>query len=121
MVSKRSCEWLLAAPSVPSATLTPWRSISTTGATPSPSIMLLTGLCDTDEPVCFNSPISSFEMWTEWAKIELGPGMPNSCKNSTTPFLPCSRRTHSTTDFDSATCALIPSDFVVGEAADLLE
>ena len=74
---------LLLAPSDPSATAAPERSSAGTGATPAPSLRLLTGLCTATASDAENPAISSSLSQIAWAKDAQGPRQPIRSRNST--------------------------------------
>ena len=82
---------LLAAPSVPNATLTPAFSISGTGEIPLPSFKLLVGLCAAFTSYFLSKPISSSETCTRCAPMTGTSNMPVSAHISTGDFPYCSK------------------------------
>ena len=67
-------------PSVPRATLTPASQSLRNGAMPAISFMFEIGLCETLQPLCAMSSMSSSVAQTEWAIVVRSVSAPTSCR-----------------------------------------
>ena len=74
---------LEAAPSAPSATLTPPSSRSATGRIPDPHRRFDTGLCTMVAPQRLTVEYSSGSIHTQWARLEPGYSSPRSSRYDT--------------------------------------
>ena len=82
-VSNMSCRLLLPAPSVASATFTPWSKRARIGAIPDAKYMLETGQWTTDAPRSAMSWISVSSSHTECANWTSGPNTPRESNHGT--------------------------------------
>ena len=72
-----------AAPSAPSATLTPASSRSASGSNPDPHRRLEIGLCTIVTPASLTAAYSAASIHTQWARLVEGTIRPRSRRNST--------------------------------------